>query len=83
MKFSKIALLVVCSLSFLASGFAQSGSLKGFVYLKESGEPAIFVNVVLKGTAVGSTTDENGYYTMSNVPLGTYTLKATSIGLAS
>ena len=80
MKFSKIALSVVFSIFFSAAGLAQSGALKGFVYLKETGEPAIFVNVILKGTVVGSTTDENGYYTMSNVPLGTYTLIATSIG---
>mgnify|MGYP001026422807 CR=1 FL=1 len=81
MKFFKIAVLFVfTTLLTSADLFSQTGSLKGFVYLKETGEPAIFVNVVLKGTTIGSTTDENGYYTMSKVPLGTYTLMATSIG---
>jgi hypothetical protein len=80
MKFSKIAVLFIFTIIFSVVGLAQSASLKGFVYLKETGEPAIFVNVVLKGTSTGSTTDENGYYTMSSVPLGTYTLMATSIG---
>jgi len=80
MKFFKIAVLVFFSVLLNAAGFSQSSALKGFVYLKETGEPAIFVNVILKGTSIGSTTDENGYYTMSTVPLGNYTLMATSIG---
>lgn len=76
--------LLVFSLFFSLlslSSIAQTGSLKGFVYLKKTGEPAIFVNVYLQGTSFGATSDENGYYNLTKIPLGNYTLMATSIGL--
>jgi hypothetical protein len=59
---------------------AQSGSIRGFVYLKKSGEPSIYTNVYLKGTTFGASTDDNGYFNLSRVPLGKYTLQVTSVG---
>ncbi|MBK7666129.1 MAG: hypothetical protein IPJ32_01575 [Sphingobacteriaceae bacterium] len=45
-----------------ASFFAQnSGSVRGFVYNKENGEPVLFSNVFLKGTTIGGTSDLNGF----------------------
>ena len=40
---------------------AQNGSIKGFLYDKENGEPLLFTPVFLKGTGVGTTTDVNGF----------------------
>lgn len=59
---------------------AQSASIRGFVYDKESGEPVIFTNVYLEGTTIGAVTDVNGYYSITRVPAGTYTLKSTFLG---
>ncbi len=59
---------------------AQTGSVRGFVYLKKSEEPAIYTNVYLEGTTIGGTTDDNGYFNLTKVPLGTYSLVASSIG---
>jgi hypothetical protein len=59
---------------------AQTTTVRGFVYEKETGEPAIFVNVYLKGTTLGVNTDINGYYSIVKVPRGNYTLTATGIG---
>jgi len=53
---------------------AQNGSIRGFVYNKKSGEPVIFINVYLLGTAHGAATDVNGFYSISKVPPGEYTL---------
>ncbi len=59
---------------------AQTGTVRGFVFDEESGEPVIFTNVYLDGTTYGSSTDVNGYYTISKVKTGSYTLIVSSIG---
>lgn len=58
--------------------FAQ-GTIRGFVTDKSNGEPAIFVTVSLEGTSYGVTTDVTGYYTLSKIPAGTYTLNVSSV----
>lgn len=60
--------------------FAQTGSVRGFVYDKTTGEPVIFTNVMLKGTNYGSSTDVNGYFVISKVPKGDYSLKVSFMG---
>lgn len=62
--------------------FAQSGlgTIRGFVYDKATGEPVIFTNVVIKGTSQGAATDVNGYYSISRLTPGTYTLMVTYLG---
>lgn len=61
--------------------FAQGGNIiKGFVYESSNGEPVMFANVFLKGTTFGSTTDINGYFSITRIPDGSYTIMVTSIG---
>jgi len=62
---------------------SQSGTIRGFVYDHKSGEPIIFTNVFLKGTTYGTSTDVNGYYTISKVPEGSYRLVVTFLGYDS
>jgi len=71
---------VISFLFFSSSLFAQDGNIRGFVYDKATGEPIIFTNVVLKGTTYGAPTDQNGYFSITNLPAGTYTVIATSLG---
>ncbi|MCB0760879.1 MAG: carboxypeptidase-like regulatory domain-containing protein [Flavobacteriales bacterium] len=59
-------------------GIAQ-GTIRGAAIDKDSGEPAIFVNVYLDGTNYGVTTDLQGFYTLNKIPAGTYTIVATSM----
>jgi len=59
---------------------AQTGIIRGFVYEKESGEPVLYTNVYLFKTTFGATTDENGFFTISKIPPGEYTLMVTYIG---
>lgn len=44
------------------------------VYGRESTGGVVNNTVTLQGTAFTATTDENGYYTIENVPAGTYTM---------
>jgi hypothetical protein len=79
MNTSSLSLKKVITLFFVAISFAafsqQSlGTIRGFVYIKDSGEPVLFTNVVLKGTTIGNATDVNGYFSINKIPPGSYTL---------
>ena len=80
----KPLLFIIISLSISFSLYAQTplttGSVHGFVYEKESGEPAVFTTVYLKGTKFGTSSDVNGFYTISRIPPGTYLLSVTTVG---
>src|SRR5690554_2150522 len=67
-------------ISAISITLAQGGTVRGFVYEENSGEPVIFTNVYLKGTTFGSSTDVNGYFSISNIAEGTYTLQVTYLG---
>ena len=76
-------LLTLCALALPLFTLAQTATIRGFVYDQETGEPSIFTNVSLKGTAMGVATDVNGYYSISKIPPGTYTLFITYLGYDS
>jgi len=76
LKLGLIAAVLCCSSTLLA----QTGTIRGFIYEKGSGEPVIFTNVFLQGTSYGVSTDVNGYYSISRVEPGTYQLMVTSMG---
>lgn len=77
LKFFQLLFLLLCSTSF---SFAQVGEVRGFLYDTRTGEPVLFTNVYLKGTSIGRPTDVNGYFSLSKIPVGTYTLMVTSLG---
>ncbi|MDQ3048090.1 MAG: TonB-dependent receptor, partial [Bacteroidota bacterium] len=72
------ALILLLSVFTITAVSAQTGTIRGFVYLKDSGEPVLFTNVYLKGTTIGQPTDVNGYFSISKIPPGEYTLMITS-----
>lgn len=78
-KFSVVLFLLLIS----TIGFSQNAIIKGFVYEKQTGEPALFTTVYLKGTTIGATSDVNGFYSITKIPPGTYTLMITSVGFDS
>ncbi|HFA48702.1 MAG TPA: carboxypeptidase-like regulatory domain-containing protein, partial [Bacteroidetes bacterium] len=61
----------------------KGGTVRGNVYDKDTGEPIIFGTVFLSGTTIGTNTDENGFYSIGNVPPGDYDIVATYIGYDS
>jgi len=71
-----LVLLLVSAVTVLS----QTGIIRGFVYDKDGGEPIIFTNVYLKGTTYGASTNVNGHYVISKVPVGDYTLTVTYLG---
>jgi len=57
----------------------RPGEIRGFITDKKNSEPVIFTTVFLEGTQYGLSTDINGYFSITKVPAGTYTLKVASI----
>jgi len=68
-------MLVVASISK-----AQTGSIEGTVIDKETGETVPAANVVLMEIQRGASTDSDGNYSISNVPVGEYTLRISFVG---
>ncbi|MBK8671051.1 MAG: TonB-dependent receptor [Saprospiraceae bacterium] len=71
-------LLFISLLFFFENAFAQF-TMEGIVK-NEKGENLSFATVFLEGTGFAASTDEKGYYTIKNIPSGSYRLKATFIG---
>ncbi|MFN6089538.1 MAG: SusC/RagA family TonB-linked outer membrane protein [Cyclobacteriaceae bacterium] len=72
-------LLLCFSLCFVLTAVAQERVISGKVTSKEDGASSPGVNVVVKGTTLGTVTDADGNYTLS-VPSGARTLTFTFIG---
>ncbi|MEL6635553.1 MAG: carboxypeptidase-like regulatory domain-containing protein [Bacteroidota bacterium] len=70
---------------FLGTGMimAQSGTVRGSIFDRDSGEPISFATVQLSGTSIGATSDLDGFFSIGNVPVGDYRLVATYIGYDS
>jgi hypothetical protein len=73
-------LLISFALFFSANLIAQKGTIRGFIYNEKSGEAEIGSTVYLKGTTMGAATDVNGFYSITKIPAGSYTLMVTSLG---
>ena len=76
------AFLLLIGFVFISAQLSaqNNGAIRGFVYEKKTGEPVLFANVYLLGTTNGCNTDVNGYFSISHLAAGTYTLIATTIG---
>jgi hypothetical protein len=74
-----IIFLFTLLLSALES-FAQKASVNGYVRDAKNGETLISVNVVLEGTNKGAATNSSGYYSITNLDAGTYTIRVSYIG---
>ena len=62
---------------------ASNGKITGKVAEKATGSPAVGVNVILIDTYLGAATDENGRFTILNIPPGTYSIRVDAIGFAT
>jgi len=61
----------------------QTASVSGYVTDSETGETLISANIGFQGTRLGASTNTLGYYTITNIEPGTYTLIGSYVGYQS
>ena len=77
-----MSILLLAHQNFFAAGDSK-GSLSGFVQDNSSGESLIGANVFLMDTYYGSSTNQSGYYSLTGLPIGEYTIMCSYIGYES
>lgn len=81
MKSTKLLLFAACFMCFLNDVAAQSeGIIRGRINDQQTNEPIPFANVVLQGSAVGTTTDFDGNFELTNVPPGLRNIQVSFVG---
>ncbi len=65
---------------FVVLGLAQNAAIKGFIYDKESGEPLIGTNIFTTDGSYSTTTNIDGYYSLTKMKSGTYTVVYSMVG---
>jgi len=78
LHFSYLALAVLVLAGIALA--ANTGTVAGRVTDSKNGEPLVGASVVIDGTEQGNATDANGQYQIINVPPGTYSVTATTMG---
>lgn len=79
-KFTSLfALLFAVALSW-STAAAQQGTITGTVVDEETLSPLADVQVVLEGTGRGTLTGPDGRFRLSDIPPGSYEIRATRIG---
>lgn len=79
MKRYLFIILLVCVWMSLLYG-QESGNIRGIIKDSQTGEPLVGVNVTIKGTYKGASTDMDGFFLISDISPGEYTLEASYIG---
>lgn len=72
--------LIITFLLFSQILLAQHGTIKGVVIDAKTGDPLPGANVLVQGLEIGSATNVDGEYTISEVPVGQQTIIARFIG---
>ncbi len=74
-----LLLITLCQASLIGQRF----NIAGYVKDSKSSEPLAGANVFIKGTSIGTSTDETGSYKLKDLKSGQYTIKASYIGYSS
>ena len=77
----KLMLLLACLFVGLGLVTAQTQKVTGVVISEEDGQPVVGASVLVKGTTLGTITDVDGNFNLSNVPSSAKTLQISYIGM--
>ncbi|WP_373512698.1 TonB-dependent siderophore receptor [Persicitalea sp.] len=78
----KYILLLLTFVGLAQSSYAQNGSLSGRIYSADK-TPLGGATLSLQKTAFNTITDEKGYFILRQIPAGSYTLTASSMGYSA
>lgn len=75
---------LLASVIFILVGLTSfsQGTIRGFLKNKENGEALSYILVGLEGTPYGVNSDNDGYFSLTKVPAGTYTLVIKTVEFA-
>ena len=81
----KRKLMLLMTFLFIGIGLvtAQVSKVTGVVTSEEEGLPVVGASVLVKGTTIGTVTDMDGKFTLTNVPSSAKTLVISFIGMKS
>ncbi len=77
----KLMLLLTCLFVGIGLVTAQNSRVTGVVVSQEDGQPVVGASILVKGTTVGSITDLDGKFVLSNVPGSAKSLVVSFIGM--
>ncbi len=78
---NKILIILAILISFSTiNSFAQNLLLTGVVKNAESGETLPSANIIVKGSAIGTATNVDGFFTLLNLPEKKFTLNVFYVG---
>lgn len=77
----KLMLLLVCLTVGVGLATAQNRRVTGHVTSEEDGQPVIGASILVKGTTMGTITDVDGNFTLSNVPQTAKVIQVSYIGM--
>lgn len=77
----KLMLLLTCLLIGIGLVNAQTSKVTGVVTSEEDGLPVVGASIMVKGTTIGTVTDLDGKFTLSNVPSSAETLVISFVGM--
>ncbi|MCJ7552363.1 MAG: carboxypeptidase-like regulatory domain-containing protein, partial [Ignavibacteriaceae bacterium] len=60
--------------------YSQVGKINGVIRDAQTGEALIGANIIVEGTTIGAATNVDGFYVITNVPPGTFNLRASMVG---
>jgi len=77
----KLMLLMACIVMGIGLVNAQVSKVTGTVISEEDGLPVVGASILVKGTALGTVTDLDGNFTLTNLPSSARTLMISFVGL--
>ncbi len=79
----KMKLLSLLLLFVACKGISQTCTVKGFVKDAVNNEPVIFANIFIQESTIGTNTDLEGYYEITGLEPGIYSIEVSYIGYDS
>lgn len=76
-------LLLTCLFLGISLVTAQTQKITGLVISEEDGQPIVGASILVKGTSLGTITDMDGKFTLSNLPSTAKTLQISYIGMVA
>lgn len=77
----RLLMLLTCFFLGMELVWAQTSTVTGIVVSDEDGEPVVGASILINGTSLGTITDIDGKFSITNVPNSAKTLRVSFVGM--